>query len=75
MSEKMSREYRRGARDEAAAIVRGMTEDGHAVYDYVQVCAQQGLSADRIVADVTVVFTAGWPLRERIALAWRLVTP
>lgn len=67
-------QYRRGAEDEARAAVAGMRPESRAVYDYVQVCAQLGDPADLITTEVALVFTADWPLRKRLALAWQLVT-
>lgn len=69
----ISDEYRRGAQDEALAATQGMSDDARDVYDYVQLVAQYGDSADQIVEQVAYVFTAGWPLRRRLALAWKVV--
>lgn len=44
------------------------------VREYVDVLLRVGDSGDRMVEDVAIVFTADWPLRRRLALAWRVVT-
>lgn len=65
--------WHQGAKDEANAIVEGMTDDGRQVYDFVRVVAQQGGSADWITEYTAAVFTCTWPLRKRLRLAWDIV--
>ncbi len=65
--------WRAGARAEAALRYDGMSDSGRQVFEFVEVCAQRGDAADDLVAYTARVFTAGWPLRRRLALAWRLL--
>lgn len=67
------RAYLDGALAEAHLTVCDMTKDGRELYDFVQVVAQQGRTADDITRSVTVVFTADWPLHARLALAWQVI--
>jgi hypothetical protein len=66
--------FRRGAHEEANVRIEGMTLGGHEVYNYVEVVAKQGRSAEEITTHVARIFTAGWTWRKRARLALRLVT-
>lgn len=65
--------WRAGARAEAALRYDGMSDSAREVVEFVDVVAGQGGTADDLVDYTARVFTAGWPLRRRLALAWRLL--
>jgi hypothetical protein len=65
--------WRRGAENEAALMIEGMTEDGREFFECVQMLAQRGDSPHWMVRNVTLIYACGWPLRQRVALAWGLV--
>jgi hypothetical protein len=66
--------WRRGAIQEAQLIVKDMTKDGHEVYEFVQVLAQQGRSGAEVLREAAIVYTVEWPLRDRFRLAWHILT-
>ena len=66
--------WRRGAIQEARAIVRDMTKDGREIYEFVQVLAQQGRSGAEVLREAAIVYTVEWPLRDRLRLAWRILS-
>ena len=65
--------YRRGARAEAALRYDGMSDSAREVVESVEVLAEQGADADGIVEYAARVWGPSWPLRRRLALAWRLL--
>lgn len=43
------------------------------VENYARTLRQRGYTADAIVRSIAIHFTPAWPLRERIALARRII--
>lgn len=66
--------YLAGATEEARLAVDGMTSGGKGIYGLVQQLAQMGNDSDEIARYVTVIYGPSLPWRERVSLAWQLVT-
>lgn len=62
-----------GARAEAALRYEGVSDSAREVVDFVDTVAGMGGTGDDLVDYTARVFAAGWPLRRRLALAWRLL--
>ena len=65
--------WRAGAEAEAKARDEGLDRETAGLRDYVVACARSGRNRAWIVESVALVYTAGWPWRKRLSLAWRLV--
>lgn len=65
--------WRAGAEAEARLRNSGLSREHREMRDWLVAVARGGAEPKRTVARFVRVFTADWPLRERLRLAWSII--